>query len=782
MSTFLIALIVFVIACRFIIPMGIKSIANAVSAPSTTAQPTNEGSLGEKLLCIVNFMLLCLLVILNSNLVAAAVLAILFLIELGYAVLCNKSRGGCYLWLFVRKDKSRNSTRNGRGRDTWSKNCNFMDDGRHRYTDGRYYQNRQKYGDDRRYQNRQQYGKDRRYQGQKLADARCPDQQQVDNSETDPVSDKANIAEHALYLTNKYSIYMTTEDKTPARNIKGKPVYSVVGSNKMWINEEGILYAKEDGKIIGLRGKECPGNTMGIATFCFAGEKDVRRIQKHAPKSTISYFMESIGEFEAGYFITQYGDTVVDYYTAGQGFKHMYSYEGVELYEKGRVEFRVVIKSGNRNITLLGGEREGSNTSFILLKELGPTALTPTREEEKYYVYSFTKEGRYISDGGKIRIGSAREEVIKEEDILQKAIKRAQTMTSLEAIKSKINLNVVKTGINKDGIYNNGTFDLMCRFGEIQFAQAISCKPFIQSIVAGKLIHSKTAVDVINRIGDNWKDIKVGAAALHFDNYLTNLIATQESGEWNIWLTDDESVWFISIAYLSVADTGMHVENSTRARIQRMISSVLNSFYMRPDTLLGYWDTVNPIDHTKVKNTIDTQIYVQEYYKLNPATLSPTMFGVYTEKAMGDLSIVKNALLSRAPVDIKMTIKDVVKLKFTGNEELSIYAARAVLSPYEYEQIRLNSNVLIVRVEDSYAPAKLRDIYLKAQNLPASDFIGIVVPCEGIYEFNFITANKKLSCATFAQAALNTILSPYIHYRIGKYVVTKECDVVMFKK
>lgn len=348
-------------------------------------------------------------------------------------------------------------------------------------------------------------------------------------------------------------------------------------------------------------------------------------------------------------------------------------------------------------------------------------------------------------------------------------------------IKAKELLHVLPAGIGKDGVYNDGTVDVMCEFGELVVIEEYIEAPAVQSVIVCKLLPAVNINDVIKRIGDGWSDADLDTM---LDDMLNTIKDVSGAKCINHWITDDKNIYYLSVVYNTCDELTVEV----LSRLHNICKSTLIKDGVSNTNNLGYRYVVCSADNNKLINNRNSD--EQSYYNINTISTSPNIF----MKKLNVLGSEVNSfrIISKLTgLTFRASVLGTVSYDKDSDGTLCyasrVYIPKSVIFDWEREKV-----VMINKIKSTTAsPAKLRDTLKKAYSVGVSAkyapiFAIMIEDDNDMQSVNFLYTDE-VDCINIDKCMFDTPLMAYICYdRLEKYlldqIVDKEIKVVMFKK
>lgn len=782
-----------VLFCRYLLPMIILSIAGAISRndemtnankQNITAARSNGYQFSalhiiERILIYVDMV--CVFVCLFFTKIclpfALALFVILF-IQVFECVFALKN-GSAYTWIYVSMFGRRGNqssggmyTNNmygnvnrrglfGRNNQGYNNGYNGYNSGYNGYNNGynQPYNNQNGYG----YNNQMPYG-------------------QQNNSMFNRQNRNQNNG-----LLNGQAGEIGINGKRPADgNIQGWPVWSVNGSKKCFITEKGMIIYKLN-KMSSLTGKNISDDTSCLI-YEFVGES-VEEICKTIPKVSPVLMVNKNGSITNRLYVTDSGRV------CESAFENI-KYPPIKELENGiaiknpETDYYVAERYTKSNVVL----------STITVTEEGYEFITlnDNKQLEKYKLNKefevLTVNGKSIHDEPKEKkeddvevVGASGEDDESESVSIITGLKEAvSNLPSKSSLKVTVqNLAKVKlAGFGNDGVYNDGTVDVMCEFGELMIIDEKSGTPWIQAIVLSKLIPAMNVDDIMRRIGDWWTDSNLGGMIDDACITIMQQIEAKESQCLNYWLTDDKDVYYLSFVF----NGNESADSALSYKIYNLCKRMFLKVNITVDDNVGYRCSMYSADTKKfVKEGEDVD--GQKYFNINPINTTPELFNKYLARVENGAEQFKRVSMFTG---LSFKARVLGCMSYQGGNRFG-YCCKTYLNKSFIFDWERNKSITKTKVKSSVTtPAKLRDILNSTINDKFYDKYAPIFAIsydseDDVAETNFLFGTSEYSKDELYNALFNTPLVTYACYdRLDNYLLDSSRDknvyIILFKK
>lgn len=762
----IILIIIAIVFCRYILPLFILSIAGALSKNDEMTQANRQNITSartngyqfsalhiiERLMIYADMLCICICLFFPRICFPFAVaLLVLLIIQLFECVFAIKS-GSAYTWIYA----SMFGRRNGAGSSSGMYSGNINGTLRGPGLFGR--NNQQQYG-----YNQQQYGYNQQQYGY--------NQQQYGNNRN---NQKNLLGGKNVSLSGK---------REPDGNIQGWPVWSVNGSKKCFITEKGMIIYKLKVEMKSVNGKNISDDpNQTIFEFVTDAEDIYSTISKALPVSMVN----KNGVITKRLYVTDEGVMLQSPFPSDK-------YPSINEVADG-----ILIKNPDDNYYVAERETEyGIVISTLEKIETGyqfKSAVNGRLEQ-----YKLTDEFELISINGKsvndaVKATDSSEEEVN--DVVESENEEAvslvtgikevfQSLPSKSSLKVKVqNLaNVKLAGFGNDGVYNDGTVDVMCEFGELMVVEEKSYKPTLQSLVLSKLIPALNVSDIMSRIGDGWTDSTLGGLLDDACSTIKQQAEAKESQCINYWITDDKDVFYLSFVF-SGEEQLDDLAISTTYSLAKKAFLKLN---ITTDKQIGYRCSTYSADLTKFKNDDENQ----NYFNINPMNTTPDLFDRYLATINNPAEQFKR-VAGFTGLTFKARVLSCVSYN-KGDSNRYGFCCKTYLNKSFIFDWERNKAITKNKVRSSITtPAKLRDLL---NGCVKENFYEKYAPVFAIgydtdgdtMEVNFLFGTAEYSKEDLNEAIFNTPLVTYACYdRLDNYLLdnTKDKDVhvILFKK
>lgn len=266
----------------------------------------------------------------------------------------------------------------------------------------------------------------------------------------------------------------------------------------------------------------------------------------------------------------------------------------------------------------------GSN--YIKEKLVKDDKLTMCVNLQGMLFSSYSEEDSQVTNSVK---AEAEEERLTMQDLKKMMSTGIAGFKVLKMKAEDISVQIKNRGMIKDGIYNTGAVDLMCRFGELRCCVYEERFPVLQAFYLGRLVASYAVPDIIDKISDNWyEDVPIQDFYNHVGVDLDSMIGQMKDAIVNIWVVKGDVIYFLSIVlYLcSVAEEEVAVILQYTKRLIMM--SLSNEFVLDGDDTVCYIESISSAESNKLVLNQDTVVNRSDlenrhYYDINMFDVHP---------------------------------------------------------------------------------------------------------------------------------------------------------------
>lgn len=780
----IILIIVTIIFCRYVLPLIILSIAGTISKNDEMTQANKQNITSsrtngyqfsalhiiERLMIYADMLCICILLFFPKICLPFVIaLFVLIVIQLFECVFALKS-GNAYTWIYASMFGRRGNMNSSGGMYSGNINGTLRRPGlfgrNNQYGAG--YNNQQYgYGSQQYGYNNQQYG----YGNQQYGYNR--QQYGNVNSGIGGVGRQKNIlGSNNIPLTGK---------KEPDGNIQGWPVWSVGGSKKCFITEKGMIIYKLKGTMQSVTGKNISDDTSQLL---FEFVTNVDDICSTVSKTLPVLMVNKNGVITKRLYVTDEGVILqspfpIDKYPAIKEIA-----DGI-LIKNPDDDYYVAERDTDDGIVISTLEKIETGYQF---KSVINGKLEQYKLTEEFDLISIN--GKKINDIVESSENSSEVDNFTEDEddttSLVGGIKEVfNSLPSRSALKVKVqNLaNVKLAGFGNDGVYNDGTVDVMCEFGELMIVEEKSYKPTLQALVLSKLIPALNVNDIMSRIGDGWTDSTLGKMLDDACQTIKQQAEAKESQCINYWITDDKDVFYLSFVF----NGKERLDDLAISTTYSLAKKAFLKLNITTDKEIGYRCSTYNADLRKFKDNDETQ----NYFAINPINTTPDLFDKY-------LSSVGNAAeqFKRVAVFTGLTFKARVLSCVCYTKESSNrigYCCKTYLNKSFLFDWERNKAVTKNKLRSSITtPAKLRDLL---NGCVKGNFYEKYAPVFAIayatdgdtMEVNFLFGTAEYTKEELNDIIFNTPLVTYSCYdRLDNYLLDstrdKDVYVILFKK
>lgn len=165
-------------------------------------------------------------------------------------------------------------------------------------------------------------------------------------------------------------------------------------------------------------------------------------------------------------------------------------------------------------------------------------------------------------------------------------------------VKANTLLNRKLPGLGNDGVYNDGTCDVMCELGELMIKWRGDMKPHVVDAFISKLIPITTMNNVLNRIGNDWVDTTMQNLIQDMAQAVEDDVNMNLSNCLNYWINTDKDIYYVSIVYNGA--TGDQTSFSTQ--LYNMMASKFGHIGISLGEEIGYKSSCYPADTKRFEN------------------------------------------------------------------------------------------------------------------------------------------------------------------------------------
>lgn len=582
-----------------------------------------------------------------------------------------------------------------------------------------------------------------------------------------------NLNTRGNNLFGNQAIDSVNGKRQPDGNIQGWPVWSVNGSKKCYITDKGRMIYR-DTHMTSFDGKNVSDDSS-MLIFEFVGDTQVETVCKVLSKVKSTTIINAKGVCSKRLYVTDSGEICET------------PFSDTKYPKCGEIENGIVFKNPDTDYYVAERcTKSGMVISTLSKTENGYSFVSVNNGiTEKYEV---SEDFNLISINGN-KVESIKEEssdVEEDEDTVSiiGGIKEVfESLPSRSALKVKVqNLaNVKLAGFGNDGVYNDGTVDVMCEFGELMIIEEKAYLPTLQSLVLSKLIPALDIDDIMRRIGDGWSDSTLGKMLDDACSTIKQQVEAKESQCINYWITDDKDVYYLSFVFNGDENLDDSAINSTYS-IAKKAFLKLN---ITVDKEVGYRCSTYNADKTKFSKTDDNK---QTYFNINPINTTPDLFGEYLIKVDNAAEMFKTAAKFTG-LTFKVRVLNCMSFKNNGKDG---YCCKTYLSKSFLFDWERNKSIVKNKLRSSITtPAKMRDLL---NNSVKSNFYEKFSPVFAIaygtdgdtMEVNFLFGTGEYNKDELYDSIFNTPLITYSCYdRLDNYLLDSSRDkdvyVILFK-
>lgn len=220
------------------------------------------------------------------------------------------------------------------------------------------------------------------------------------------------------------------------------------------------------------------------------------------------------------------------------------------------------------------------------------------------------------------------EERLTVQDLKEKVKAGVKGFKVLKMKAEDISVQVKNRGMIKDGIYNTGAVDLMCRFGELRCCIYEERFPVLQALYIGKLVAPYAVPDIIDKISDTWyEDVPLQNFYNQLGIDLDSLIGQKQDAVINIWVVKGDVIYYLStVLYLGTTDEEAAVVLQYTKRFIMMCLS--NEFSLEGNDTVCYLESISSAEKNRLVLNHDTvlaneDVEKRHYYDINVFDANP---------------------------------------------------------------------------------------------------------------------------------------------------------------
>lgn len=333
---------------------------------------------------------------------------------------------------------------------------------------------------------------------------------------------------------------------------------------------------------------------------------------------------------------------------------------------------------------------------------------------------------------------------------------------------------VKNKGLINDGVYNDGTVDLMCMFGELRCMTFVSAKPMLQDFFLGKLRAAYAFNDLLDKIGANWvEDVEAKDCFNDITKLIDDALENKQDSIINVWIATNEEAYYLSLVINAAED---NISSCIEIRTL-FVDALYTNAGIRNTTVVSYYCSVSSADSSKFNTNND-----QHYYKLN---LTDASFEIVANATKAPELLRDEALKLFKTAGVRFALAEMTGDTY-GSEDATLFKCKSTRNPLGELVDAGRAKELILQTRNSSVTKILKYIEsnIIKQNKPwmkqwRNDMFVIRTQVGNESEYSFITINPELSFES-----TEFYEKPYVSMAfwtlLQKSVVDNENDVKLY--